>query len=455
LVQDITRGNRYFERPESVREYEQNGSSLLEQFPAAAWDTATANCLVLGTWQNNALARSAYPPAPGTKVKEANEEMLKPFLGFREDGLHVGKLMNHDVPVKLGLSALLQKHVAILAMSGAGKSHLANVLLEELLDRKKEHGRMAIVALDIHGEYSGLGDSKINPTYAPKVKVIDAEEITIATRELLRMPELLSETSPVAMRELQKLLEKLREEKKSFDLEELYEAANAADINKNVKDPLLDTIGQLQKLQIFSKVDNPEIRKSVKSGQALIIDFSKITDLKTKQVIASYFGKKLFSLRQKHEIPPFLLLVEEAHNFAPEKMSKENAISKGIIEKIAREGRKFGANICLVSQRPVNLSTTALSQCNTFFILRIMNPNDLDQIRQSAEGIDARTLEQISGLKVGEGILLGEAVQAPVFVRVRARNSRPGNKATSLEKMAQEFEDTHSNVTDEDVKTFL
>ena len=78
--------------------------------------------------------------------------------------------------------------------------------------------------------------------------------------------------------------------------------------------------------------------------------------------------------------------------------------------------------MCLISQRPVNLSTTALSQCNTHIILRVTNPNDLDHIQMSSEGIDARVAKSITSLKVGEAILVGEAVNSPVFVeRTRAQ----------------------------------
>ncbi|MFV2014856.1 MAG: ATP-binding protein, partial [Candidatus Heimdallarchaeota archaeon] len=84
----------------------------------------------------------------------------------------------------------------------------------------------------------------------------------------------------------------------------------------------------------------------------------------------------------------------------------------------------------LISQRPVNLSTTALSQCNTHLILRILNPHDLGWIGKSSEGINQETLGMITTLGVGEGLLVGEAVKYPIFVQIRKK------------LMTAEFDDT-------------
>jgi hypothetical protein len=87
------------------------------------------------------------------------------------------------------------------------------------------------------------------------------------------------------------------------------------------------------------------------------------------------------------------------------------------------------------------LSTTALSQCNTHIILRVTNPNDLDHIQMSSEGIDSRVAKNIAGLKVGEAIIVGEAVNYPVFISVRERNSTKREKGAPLHRQAIEFEE--------------
>ncbi|HLC68562.1 MAG TPA: ATP-binding protein, partial [Candidatus Bilamarchaeaceae archaeon] len=172
------------------------------------------------------------------------------------------------------------------------------------------------------------------------------------------------------------------------------------------------------------------------------------------QILLSLIARRLFKLRKKGKIPPFLMVVEEAHNFAREKAEKQDATSKRIIETIAREGRKFGASLCLISQRPVNLSTTALSQCNTHIILRVTNPNDLDHIQMSSEGIDARIVRNITGLQVGEAIIVGEAVRYPTFVHVRQRKSLKKEKGLPLHQQAQQFEQAAAE-KEKQVEAFL
>ena len=132
----------------------------------------------------------------------------------------------------------------------------------------------------------------------------------------------------------------------------------------------------------------------------------------------------------------------------------ETAIARGIIEKIAREGRKFGAALCIISQRPSNLSATALSQCNTHIIMRMTNPNDLDYIKTGSESIDSQTLRTISSLNVGEMIVVGAGVNHPTFVQVRDRKSKKIEKGEPLDKQAKDWEEKLKE-DDEDVEAYL
>ena len=170
-----------------------------------------------------------------------------------------------------------------------------------------------------------------------------------------------------------------------------------------------------------------------------IIDLSETISRKRKQMIVAYLSKKLFEKRRQGRTPPFLLVLEEAHQYVPEKARAEHAISSGIIQTIAREGRKFHASLCLISQRPIQLSTTVLSQCNTHVIMRVTNPYDLKHIGESSEGITREVENQISGLRVGTALIVGEAVNFPIFVKVRKRNSRESEKGLPLEKAASEY----------------
>ena len=460
-VADVYRGNRYFERAESVSEYERE-SNITDHFPVKDWEYIIGQVKVLGSAEINGdklvQKRTSIPPFPGAKVYSAKEDFLREFVGFVENGLLLGKLQNHDVDARFDMTRLLQKHLAILAMSGAGKSHLASVLIEELLDRKKEDGRIAVVVVDIHGEYYGF---KEDPAYRSKTKIVSGKDIKISFRRL--SPQILKEFFPDmsspqfsilsdVLREMQREMKNEHREYSIRDLISRVEASKSA--GENVKNPILRLLHELASYRIISEAENPKFAKDIKPGELLILDLSDLDDYKKKQVLVSYTAKRLFKLRKEERIPPLLFLVEEAHNFAPEKIDKRAGIAKREIEKIAREGRKFGVSLCLISQRPVNLSTTALSQCNTHIILRVTNPNDLDHIKKSSEGIDERMSRSITALQTGEAIVVGSAVNTPIFIDIRERKSKKKERGKPLHEQALEFENNRKK-KEEDVEAFL
>lgn len=440
-VSELVRVNRYYERAESVAEYEHLGQ-MNNNFPVSAWEHTLAEVKILGTFNSGYFDRAHLPPHPGAKVTEADEEMLAKFLGFEDGELYLGQLQHHKLSASIDMTRLLQKHLAILAMSGSGKSYLASVLLEELLERKQEKGRIAIVVIDIHGEYCGFAD---DPRYAQKVLLIDGKDICVPLRRV--SPEQIEEFLPSATQPGKELLRRALYElktgsKEPYSFKKLLETIESLQIaREEVKRTLKRSLEELRRLRFLSKVkEKPVLSNDIKPGCMTILDFSSIDNLKKKQMITALIARRLFKLRKKNKIPPFLLVIEEAHNFAREKAESHEAVSKRIIETIAREGRKFGAALCLISQRPVNLSTTALSQCSTHIILRITNPNDLEHIQASSEGIDARVARAITGLHTGEAIIVGAAVNHPVFIKVRKRKSLGKEKGIQLCEQAIKFE---------------
>ena len=457
-ITEITRANRYFERAESVAEYERN-MPLEQSFPTKEWEYVVANVRVHGVFEGEHITRCTYPVSPGTRVLPAEDELLKKFLKLDENGLNIGTLQHHSLPAKISMGRLLQKHLAILAMSGSGKSYFTSVLIEEMLDRKVEDGRMAVVVLDSHGEYTGFKQTQ----YSKSTEIVSAKKFRIAFRKI--SPQMLSEWIPdmssTQLRELVPIMESLRRESKdkheAYTLEDLISRVEAemADKKKdNVKRPLLAWLSELHALRLLSAADFPKLEDAVAPGKLTVIDLSEIENAKKKQIMVSYICRRLFRLRKKEKIPPFLLVVEEAHNYAPEKAERKHALAKGPIITIAREGRKFGACLCLISQRPVQLATTALAQCNTNIILRITNPFDIDHVGQSCEGIDKAMLDSITTLRVGEALVVGEAIGSPAFVKIRKRKAAFSPKGKDLEVIARRFEEEKSKKR-EDVEAFL
>ncbi len=465
LVTDVIKTNRYFERADSVKEFESNGAALFEQFPTAEWEYLIAKTRPLGVFSEKITKRATYPPSPGTKVRIAANPNLQRFLNFDiKSGLMLGNVEYHNLPVTLNLSSLLKKHLAILALSGAGKSYLVSVLLEEILERKKEAGRIATIVLDPHGEYSCFAEpaaDKAKKDYSSKKRMVKARDIQIGVPKLSVgiLAGIIPGLSGAQKRDLGKIISKLKDEMKNglgpFDLHDLLDAVNGSTgIKENTKAALGSWIHDLIELGIFGKTDSPSIYDLLKPGNLTVIDLSDLINVRKKQIIVSYFAQRLFYERRNKTIPPFMLVLEEAHQFVPEKASKEAAISRSIIRTIAREGRKFGASLCLVSQRPVQLDTTALSQCNTHIILRITNPYDLKHIGESSEGLDSKSLEMITSLRVGEALIVGEATHYPLFFKVRERKSQESKHEISLEKAALQFEEK-SEKKDAETKELL
>jgi DNA helicase HerA-like ATPase len=457
-ITEITRANRYFERAESVAEYERS-SPISESFPTNEWEYTVANVRVHGVFENGRMARSTFPVGPGSKVIAADEGLLKKFLQLDEGGLNIGTLQHHRLDARLSMGRLLQKHLAILAMSGSGKSYLTSVMIEEMLERPASLGRMGLVIIDNHGEYSGFRQTQ----YGKQTEVLVAKKFRVAYRKLTpqMLREWVPEMSATQYRELVPIMESLRREMKEKheaktldDLIVRIEGEMADKKKDNVKRPLLAWLSELRSLRIVGASDYPKLEDMVLPGKLCVFDLSDIENQRKKQITVSYLCRRLFRLRKKGKIAPFLLVVEEAHNFAPEKAEKQHALSRGPIITIAREGRKFGACLCLISQRPVQLATTALSQCNTNIILRITNPFDIDHVGESCEGIDKAMLDSITTLRVGEALVVGEAVGSPIFVKIRKRKAEFSSKGKDLELIARRFEEDRAKKK-QDVEAFL
>ncbi|MEM4634196.1 MAG: DUF87 domain-containing protein, partial [Candidatus Anstonellaceae archaeon] len=331
-ITEITRANRYFERAESVAEYERN-SPMSDSFPTSDWEYVVANVRVHGVFEENNISRCFFPVAPGSKVNLAQDGLLKSFLQLDEGGLEIGNLQHHSLPIRVSMGKLLQKHLAILAMSGSGKSYLMSVIIEELLERKSESGRVAVVVIDSHGEYVGFKQTQ----YGANTQIINAKKFRIAFKKV--SPQMLREWSPeissAQLRELVPIMQRLKEEKRGkqepYAIEDLILRAEQEIEKDNVRKPLIAWLSELSHLKIFFSSELPKLEQSIAPGRLTVFDLSQIENARKKQILVSYLCKRLFKMRKAEKIPPFLLVVEEAHNFAPEKAEKEAALAKGPI----------------------------------------------------------------------------------------------------------------------------
>ncbi|MCK4778736.1 MAG: ATP-binding protein [Candidatus Lokiarchaeota archaeon] len=445
IIEEIVLLNEYFTDALTIKAFNNNDNPniLKGLFPSDDFEFAIAivKCLGLIKFRDKDMKeiervlRMSYPASPGKSVYIVEEEILNKFLGFDiKSGINLGQVKVTNSEALINMNRLLNKHFAILSISGGGKSYLTSVLIEELLTRNKDFGTPSIILFDVHGEYLYLKDI---PEFKDKVKIQDISYFQIGIPKLsaYSFKKYQEQISTVQLRELSKFIKKLRKEKEKknqYTLNDIIkEIENESEGNKSTKQALIGWLSELERLTLFGSQENPSLDKVVNNQEITIFNFQKEISIRKKQIIVDYICNRLFDLRRKNNIPPFLLIVEEAHQFCPE-AAHSKALSKPIIEMLAREGRKFMACLCLISQRPKKLSTTALSQCNSKLVLNIKNPYDLKHLMDSSEAITKEYTSIISSLGVGEMLLMGNAVNYPVFIDVRKRRYKSKSEEISL-----------------------
>lgn len=119
---------------------------------------------------------------------------------------------------------------------------------------------------------------------------------------------------------------------------------------------------------------------------------------------------------------PLLILLEEAHKFIPEK--EDNPASR-ILQKIAKEGRKYGVGLMVVTQRPTEVDSTILSQCGTMIALRTSNSSDRAKVAAAFPDDLGGLADLLPSLRTGEGLFLGEALPIPSRIRIRKARNKP------------------------------
>jgi len=452
IVEKIVLLNEYFSDALTIKAYNNNNNPniLKGLFPSDDFEYAIAIVRNLGIIEFKKgsadtierTSRMTYPASPGKEVYLVEKETLIDFIGLdKQKGLNLGRFNSIDIEATINMDRLLNKHFSILSISGGGKSYLTSIIIEELLNRNHSFGTPAIILIDVHGEYTYLkGINKIKE----KVKLIDMSYFQVSVPQM--SPYLFrkyqDQISHVQIRELTKVIKQLKDKSESkahYGIKDIIKSIeNVSDGSKSTKQALIGWLSELDRLTIFGPQENPNLNNIVNQGELVIFNLESETSIRKKQILVDYICNRLFYLRRIQKIPPFLLIIEEAHQFCPE-AAHSKALSKNIIETIAREGRKFMACLCLISQRPKKLSTTALSQTNSKLILNIKNPYDLKHLMDSSEAITKEYTDMISSLGVGEMLLMGNAVNYPVFIKVRERKFKSERETISLSSVCMNW----------------
>ncbi len=386
----------------------------------------------------------------GSRVIRADEALIRHVLGLntnKESGAYIGLLKGHDLPVFLNIDALVQKHICILAKTGGGKSYACGVLVEELLKKKVP---MAII--DTHGEYISLAKqnkdkkeqknmqkfnvkqhqyssqiTEYSPHSKANVKHITLNGVNLEAREIIDI--LSAKLSGPQIGVLYQAIKELKEYKSVYTIRDIIEAVNRS--KSNARWNVIASLESLDSIGVFSEQGtSPD--ELVKKGKCSIINMKGVPP-DVQDVVVARLTKELFDQRKSGKIPPFLLIVEEAHNYCPER-GFGNAVSSNILRTVASEGRKFGMGLCIVSQRPAKVDKNIISQCNTNIILKVTNPNDLKAIIQSVEGLTSQTYDEIQRLPIGVALISGASLQIPIMTEIRTRETSHGGRSVDIFK---------------------
>jgi len=376
-----------------------------------------------------------------------------------------------------GLSAfaetdqLLGKHFAVLGTTGAGKSCAVTVILQAIIEANPfAH----IVMLDPHNEYGqafGSSAELLNPqTLKLPYWLLNFEEISevlvnkesaetayieaaILRDAILRARKIsagddnndhITVDTPTPYR-LSELIRIIKEDMGAFNRAE--QVASFQHLISRIERVAADRRYAFM-FSSFMVQDNMRqvlasiLRIPVGDKPVTIIDLSgmpsEIVDVVVSVLCRLAFEFVLWSDRQK--APPILLVCEEAHRYVPRDDEDAFAPTKRAISRIAKEGRKYGLSLGLITQRPSELSVSSLSQCNTIFALRMANEHDLKFVEHAIPDGSRWMTEAMPSLNTREAMVIGAGVSVPMHIRFNELppERRPASTTPAFSKAWQQ-----------------
>ena len=420
----------------------------------------------------------AQYPTTGAEVHAiGSADIARMFDRFQSKGLAVGTLASHpSLRVYLDPTNLFGRHLAILGQTGAGKSWTVATIVQKTVAAME---RAHIIILDLHGEYCwNREDGSRHYAFANTiVRHVDARDLEIPYW-LMTYAELCDLLIEHSEREATNqtaffrdcLLEGRKSENASatpvlglsrvtvdtpiyFSLDDLLMAVRNKNVERvgNRQGPMFGNFDRFL-MRIESKLNDqrydfllkPKKRNTSASLSGLLRDFVGLGDPKravtvinlssvpfdVRPTVAAQIGRLAFEFNYwnpKYREFPILLICEEAHAYIPRESESQFAGSRRSMERIAKEGRKYGVGLAVVSQRPHEVSETVLAQCGTFICLRITNPNDQGYVRSLVPESEGDLVSVLAGLGRGEALVLGEAVPLPTRLQFEKPDPTPNS----------------------------
>ena len=459
----IRRFNPFFPF-EAAQEIAGEGISLEDTVLSGTRDQLEAVALILGSTPENNIANISpltYPVKPASSVYHPPSDAIRQLLigdSTEDKTALVGSLIaRDDVEVTLSAPRMVARHLAILAMTGGGKTVAARRIIRELI----KYG-YPILILDPHGDYIGLVKcQEMLQAEAPgcNIKLFFPELLMrqdgedLITTLVSQMTSGLSEAqmsyvtslydsnvthdAETALDYINRLLERVRTDYAGSiapsGLAQNWKGTVGAVLRsfRIVHDKLDRMRRSSEKMRRspklrdlpFEALPNPfsEPDLIVRPGQVSVLYLGGYDHI-TQCSIAAITLEALFEFRANltGRIAPFFTVIEEAQTFIPSfREGTQDAVSLPVIRRIITEGRKFGTGLMLISQRPSRLDETIVSQCNSFLILRLVNPRDQSFVRSVMENLTESDARMIPGFGPGQGIVSGQVVRFPLPIRVK------------------------------------
>jgi len=400
---------------------------------------------------------SVYP-CLGNRARIASRSELKHVYSFSTENsaVRIGSLQqDHAIPAMVTVDELLGKHFAILGTTGTGKSCAVALILRAIL---KQNPLAHMVLLDPHNEYSscfgnlaevitpqdlnlpfwlmtfeetvevlignqsdGEQDIKVLAELIPLAKAYYAAKNTPSTSGRSRLQRRSSDTgifsvdTPVPYR-ISDLIILLQENIGRLDQRGAlapYKRLKTR-LEGITQDPRYSFMfGNLTVQDNMASVLSRLFRIPVNGKPITIIELtgfpSEITNVVVSVLCRMTFDFGLWS----EGFVPITLICEEAHRYVPEDTATGFEPTKRAISRIAKEGRKYGVSLGIITQRPAELDATILSQCNTVFAMRMTNERDQEIVKAAISDAATSLLEFIPSMGDREAIAFGEGLALP------------------------------------------
>ncbi len=392
--------------------------------------TFTAHIGILGFLENLRRGKSiipAIPPIPGTEIIPPSKQDLEEIFSPKNKGwVKIGNLLrNKTVDVKINLDKIVSRHLGILAMTGMGKSNLVSLITKQI---SKING--TVIIFDYHNDYTNLNipkinviDAKINP------RLLDADQLS----DVLEIRESATVQQRVLRMAFTETVKKSKEFWKKLETEVAYIVDSEDKKIKEIRSSayrVQDIIEESQRR--FEDILDPDMGDPIsfiKEGRANILNISELSEKQANVALAFYLQQllkdrkdasiakhgKSKKIRNYKFNSPIFVIIEEAHVFIPK---DHDTSAKYWAAKIAREGRKFGLGLGIVSQRPRSVDLNVLSQMGSFAIMKIIQEDDQRQIASATESTSRELIAQLTSLNVGDAVLVGQWTNLPSMVHV-------------------------------------